>query len=81
MISAGMTFIANVIGNLGIVIPPQTLEAAIANYNAVHPGDISLAADFIRTCLRLEPTERPSATDLIGHEWLCTPTHISYRPL
>ena len=39
-------------------------------YNKVPEGEVSSAADFILTCLRLDPLERPGAQELEQHQWL-----------
>lgn len=49
---------------------PLTLEEMIAHHNVLRTDDVKPAANFIRTCLQLEPNKRPSATDLLNHRWL-----------
>ena len=51
-------------------VDPLTLEQAIANYNVLRPDDVAPAAEFIRTCLHLDPALRPTADELQEHEWL-----------
>jgi serine/threonine protein kinase len=46
------------------------IDQAIANYKVLAAEDIKPAAEFIATCLRLDPLERPSACDLAAHPWL-----------
>jgi len=51
-------------------VTPLTIEQAIANDNILRPDDVQLAAEFIRTCLHLDPAQRPTAIQIQGHEWL-----------
>jgi len=48
---------------------PVTFEEAITNYG-IPEAEITVAAAFIRACLRLNPEDRSSADDLETHVWL-----------
>jgi serine/threonine-protein kinase SRPK3 len=50
---------------------PVTVEQAMINYG-VPEAEALPAAAFIRACLRLNPAERSSASDLETHTWLET---------
>ncbi|KAH7903737.1 kinase-like domain-containing protein [Hygrophoropsis aurantiaca] len=49
---------------------PQTIEQCIAPYKRVENQDIAAAAAFIRRCLTIDPSVRPSASELLQDEWL-----------
>lgn len=49
---------------------PLSIDEAISVYEKVPESEVGPAADFIRTCLRLDPLQRPSAKDLEQHPWL-----------
>jgi serine/threonine protein kinase len=48
---------------------PMSLESAMISYGLPEPEVTSTAA-FISVCLRLDPEERPSASDISDHPWL-----------
>ena len=45
------------------------VENALANYGILSDEEISHAADFIRACIRLDPSDRPTAAQLASHSW------------
>lgn len=47
-----------------------SLEQALAKYNVLDLDDGRAALDFIRACFRLDPSQRPSAKQLLSHDWL-----------
>jgi serine/threonine-protein kinase SRPK3 len=47
-----------------------SITKALSNYNVLPPDDIPPAAEFIAACLHLDPSQRPSARDLIRHPWV-----------
>ncbi|KIM44308.1 hypothetical protein M413DRAFT_433710 [Hebeloma cylindrosporum] len=49
---------------------PRTVEQCIAHYNRVADKDIAPTAAFIRRCLTIDPSTRPSASELLRDEWL-----------
>ena len=46
------------------------MENAISVYNVVPKEEVEPAAEFIRSCLRLDPLKRPGASELEKHPWL-----------
>ncbi|KAJ8590602.1 hypothetical protein M405DRAFT_932698 [Rhizopogon salebrosus TDB-379] len=48
---------------------PISLKGAMINYGLPEPEATSAAA-FISVCLRLDPEERSSASDILDHSWL-----------
>ncbi|KAI0823098.1 kinase-like protein [Trametes gibbosa] len=52
------------------LIPGQSIEAALAVYKTVPESEVGGAANFIRSCLRLDSSERASAKELELHPWL-----------
>jgi serine/threonine-protein kinase SRPK3 len=48
----------------------QTLEKALRNYNVVGDDELPLCISFLQSMLRLRPSDRATATDLIQHDWL-----------
>ncbi|KAF5317281.1 hypothetical protein D9611_003801 [Ephemerocybe angulata] len=69
-------------GNLkgGNVLNPTSVEARLSSRGFISEAEVKLAADFIGQCLKVEPANRPSAEDLLGHTWLygawcCNPDH------
>ena len=49
---------------------PVSIETALANYKILPEEEITPAAAFIRECLRLNSSDRPSAKELELHPWL-----------
>lgn len=49
---------------------PHSLEDRIADYKHINKADIGSAAVFIRCCLTIDPSVRPSALELLDDEWL-----------
>ncbi|GBE83460.1 hypothetical protein SCP_0505090 [Sparassis crispa] len=49
---------------------PGSLESALGNYKILDEKDIKPAAEFIRSCLHLDPSKRPSAEELQLAPWL-----------
>ncbi|CAL1705897.1 unnamed protein product [Somion occarium] len=49
---------------------PVSLEAALSNYKLLDPADVDSAAAFIRSCLCLDPFQRPTARELMLSPWL-----------
>ena len=48
---------------------------ACGNHAAEHPSDhctLEMAKDFIQQCLQVDPTQRPSAKQLLQQEWIQT---------
>ncbi|KAI0029591.1 kinase-like protein [Vararia minispora EC-137] len=52
------------------LIPDHSIEAALTAYKIVPDMEIAGAASFIRACLRLDSSDRPSAEVLQIHPWL-----------
>jgi serine/threonine-protein kinase SRPK3 len=48
----------------------HSLENRIADYKHLNKADIASAAVFIRRCLIIDPSVRPSALELLDDEWL-----------
>ena len=46
------------------------LEEALKSYNVVNDDELYMCISFLRSMLRLKPSNRASATDLIQPEWL-----------
>jgi serine/threonine protein kinase len=46
------------------------ITSAISNYSALAADDVAPAAEFIAACLSLDPSSRPSASDLMHHPWV-----------
>ncbi|KAF8960604.1 kinase-like protein [Flammula alnicola] len=49
---------------------PSSIEMALANYKILPEDEIAPAASFIKACLRLDSSGRPSAKELELHPWL-----------
>jgi serine/threonine-protein kinase SRPK3 len=49
---------------------PSSIELALANYEILPKEEIAPAASFIKACLRLDSSDRPSARELELHPWL-----------
>jgi hypothetical protein len=49
---------------------PSSIEQALENYKILPKEEIAPAASFIKTCLRLNSSDRPSARELELHPWL-----------
>lgn len=49
---------------------PRTIEECLAHYERVGNRDIAPAAAFIRRCLTIDPSIRPSASELLQDGWL-----------
>lgn len=49
--------------------------SALENCNVLEEGELQLAADFIASCLRLDPSKRPSALELQRSPWMKTAFH------
>lgn len=52
---------------------PVTIEDALRNYKVLTEEEIQPAADFIRACVRLDPSERLTAEEMLQHPWLSSP--------
>lgn len=48
----------------------RSLEQALESYKVVADDELSMCASFLRLMLRLQPSDRASAADLLEHEWL-----------
>jgi serine/threonine-protein kinase SRPK3 len=48
---------------------PRTIEECMAQYKHIDDKDIAPAATFIRRCLTIDPSVRPSASELLQDEW------------
>lgn len=48
----------------------MSLERRLLASETIAPGDIPAAARFLRTCLAVDPEQRPSASTLIGNDWV-----------
>jgi serine/threonine protein kinase len=69
-------------GELRCKVAPTTLEEAIAKHDVLDPDDASAAADFIRSCFHLNPPRRPSAEELLSHQWVVGADSMdNYRPV
>lgn len=53
----------------------RALEQALESYKVVADDELSMCTSFLRLMLRLQPSNRASALDLLEHEWL----KVSYR--
>lgn len=51
-------------------LPPTSFEERLASYNILSADEVQGAADFIRKCLQLEYTDRPTAQELQTNDWL-----------
>ena len=47
-----------------------SMEDVLRNYNMLHEADIPSTAAFIVHCLQLDPSERPTAEQLLADPWL-----------
>ncbi|KDR73028.1 hypothetical protein GALMADRAFT_281220 [Galerina marginata CBS 339.88] len=67
-----ITLIQIIVGELLRVkkLFPRTIEECIAHYGCLEDKDIVPAATFIRRCLTIDPSLRPSASELMQDEWL-----------
>lgn len=48
----------------------QGLENVLESYKVVGDDELSMCTSFLRSMLRLKPSDRASAADLMQHEWL-----------
>jgi serine/threonine-protein kinase SRPK3 len=48
----------------------RSLEQALESYKVVADDELSMCTSFLRLMLRLQPSDRASAADLLEHEWL-----------
>jgi len=46
------------------------LEDALKSYKVIGDDELPIWASFLRSMLRLKPSDRASAADLMQHEWL-----------
>jgi serine/threonine-protein kinase SRPK3 len=61
----------SVVGKLRIqVAGVRSLEEALEYSNVVSNDELPTCVSFLRSMLRLKPSDRASAADLIQHEWL-----------
>jgi serine/threonine-protein kinase SRPK3 len=49
---------------------PSSLEDILYGLGTVQADDVPGVAAFMRHCLALDPTSRPSALELLNDEWL-----------
>jgi serine/threonine-protein kinase SRPK3 len=49
---------------------PSSLEEIFAGIGIIDPSDIPPIATFLRRCLTIDPTLRPSALELLKDSWL-----------
>ncbi|KAK7682299.1 hypothetical protein QCA50_014502 [Cerrena zonata] len=49
---------------------PGSIASALENYKILDKDDLQPTADFIASCLRLDPLKRPSAKELQLAPWL-----------
>jgi serine/threonine-protein kinase SRPK3 len=65
-----------IVGKLRIQVEGvRALEQALESYKVVANDELSMCTSFLRLMLRLQPSNRASALDLLEHEWL----KVSYR--
>ncbi|THH11300.1 hypothetical protein EW146_g8092 [Bondarzewia mesenterica] len=59
-------------GNLlrGRHLAPVGIEATLKDVSNLADHDIPAAAEFIRACLHLDPDDRPTANQLLHHQWM-----------
>lgn len=57
-------------GIFKLEIPKITLESRISSRGVIQADDIPGIIGFLQKCLILDPVRRPTAGDLISHEWL-----------
>lgn len=48
----------------------RSLEEALRNYKVLDDVEMPICVSFLRSMLRLMPSDRASAAQLLGHEWL-----------
>lgn len=61
----------SVIGKLRIRVQGvRGLEDSLRAYNVLGDDEMSSCISFLQSMLRLKPSDRASAADLIQHEWL-----------
>ncbi|KAG1730423.1 uncharacterized protein EDB91DRAFT_1252686 [Suillus paluster] len=46
------------------------LEKALESYKVVGNDELSMCTSFLQLMLRLQPSDRAGAADLLEHEWL-----------
>lgn len=63
-----ISFLGNLKGTQYIL--PVDIVNTIADYTVLLESEIAPAAAFIKSCLHLNPSERPSAHDLVRHPWV-----------
>ncbi|THH21556.1 hypothetical protein EW146_g10 [Bondarzewia mesenterica] len=60
---------------------PVGIEATLKDVSSLADYDIPPAAEFIRACLCLDPDDRPSAEQLLRHQWMKgAEVCLDYRP-
>ena len=63
--------VMSVTGKLRVQIEgKRNLEKALRSYNVVGDDEVPGCIAFLQLMLRLKPSNRASAMDLIHHEWL-----------
>jgi serine/threonine-protein kinase SRPK3 len=51
-------------------LQPTSIEDALAESNGLSPDEITQTASFIRTCMHLDPGQRPIGGSLDLHDWM-----------
>lgn len=59
------------LGHLSIQVQNiRNLEQALDAYHVLDNVDKPLCIDFLRSMLRLKPSDRASAAELLKHDWI-----------
>jgi serine/threonine-protein kinase SRPK3 len=49
---------------------PQSIESCLANYLVLGEDEVAGIAGFMRRCLTIDPSARPTASELLEDNWL-----------